>query len=99
MSFMEKSYGILPTIGIFLIGGIGGNIFSACLSPCSAGYAAGASTSIFAVIGAWISFIILNWKGLENVVGKEIRCLMTLMVFMNIAIIWMISSIGGYGNS
>jgi len=70
MSFMEKAYGIIATIGIFVIGGIGGNIFSANVSPWSDGYAAGASTAIFAIIGAWITFIVLNWKGLTNVVGE-----------------------------
>mmetsp|Transcript_5217 Transcript_5217/g.476 ORF Transcript_5217/g.476 Transcript_5217/m.476 type:complete len:93 (-) Transcript_5217:394-672(-) len=61
MSFMERSYGIFATVAIFMIGGIGGNIFSACVTPWSASIAAGASTSIFAIIGAWISFLILNW--------------------------------------
>lgn len=68
MSIMEKAYGILATLGIYIVGGIGGNIFSACISSWNPGmYAAGASTSIFAIIGAWISFMILNWKGLANV--------------------------------
>lgn len=71
MSFMERAYGIIATFGIFLIGGIGGNIFSACVSPWnSASLAAGASTSIFAIIGSWISFLVLNWVTLKDMMGS-----------------------------
>mmetsp|Transcript_526 Transcript_526/g.104 ORF Transcript_526/g.104 Transcript_526/m.104 type:complete len:85 (-) Transcript_526:298-552(-) len=71
MSFMEKAYGIKATIAIFFLGGIGGNIFSASISTWNPNsYSAGASTAIFAIIGAWIAFLLLNWKGLKNVVGS-----------------------------
>lgn len=99
MSFMEKSYGIIATIGIFMLGGIGGNIFSASVNSLSYSVYAGASTAIFAIVGAWISFMILNWQGLANVIGKEARCLMCCMVAMNTLLIWMMSSISMYGGT
>lgn len=98
MSKMEISYGIWRTIVIFLVGGIGGNIFSALVSPYSHGLSAGASTSITAIIGCWLSFLILNWKGLENLIGKEARCMMTCMVTLITIIFLLLSATGGYGN-
>ncbi|KRX00669.1 hypothetical protein PPERSA_00896 [Pseudocohnilembus persalinus] len=98
LSFMENAYGLLRSALIFIIGGIGGNIFSdLCKQNTPEAYSAGASTSLFALIGAWIAFVILNWQGLKNLYGSQIRCMMLCMVMMNGFFIFMLSSISVYG--
>lgn len=47
-------------LALIILGGIGGNIISATISPYSV--AVGASTSLFALIGALIIWFIRNWK-------------------------------------
>jgi membrane associated rhomboid family serine protease len=62
MSFLEVSYKPMITAIMFLITGIGGNIFSACVSSYNpVSFSAGASTAIFGLVGCWIAFVILNW--------------------------------------
>lgn len=97
-SFLENSYSTLVTFLIYIISGIGGNIFGLCINkfdPYAA--SAGASTCIFGVIGCWISFLIVNWKSLKVMLGDQARCMMCCLVIINIIFIWCISSIGSLG--
>ena len=98
MSFLEVAYGPLITLGLFLITGIGGNIFSACVSSWSSySLAAGASTAIFGLVGCWVAFMILNWKSLGQMIGEEMRCMMMCTVFMNSFLIFFLSMYGTVG--
>ena len=45
---------------IYIISGIGGNLLSANISDV---IGVGASTSFFGIIGAYLGFLVLNWKG------------------------------------
>ena len=95
MSYLEVSYGAIITGLIFLISGIGGNIFSACVSKYSPFLVSvGASTSIFGMVGCWIAFMILNWRGLKNIVGEENRCKFLCIVLMYVMFIWILSGVG-----
>ena len=64
VSLAEKSYKIPTLATLFILSGIGGNLLSANCSRAGV-ISAGASTSLFGIIGTWISFLILNWKGLN----------------------------------
>lgn len=95
MSYLEVNYGVIVTGLMFLLSGIGGNIFSACVSTYNANsFSAGASTGIFGLVGCLISFMIMNWQALKNRLGSEMRCMMLCMVMMNVMFIWILS---GYG--
>ena len=73
---------------MFLIAGIGGNIFS--LAVDVAGFAStvkgGASTSLYGMIGVILGYIIINWQGLR-LIGDGLRCsilcsFMFLLIFV-----------------
>jgi membrane associated rhomboid family serine protease len=56
---IEKSHGILNTVLMFLIPGVGGNILSAIFLPQY--ISVGASGGIFGLIGGCVADITLNW--------------------------------------
>jgi len=55
---LESLLGPLKVCLIYIVAGIGGNMFSAL---CANGDAVGASTSLFGLIGCVIAMIIVNW--------------------------------------
>jgi membrane associated rhomboid family serine protease len=56
-----------------LISGIGGNIFSNLTDPSDTIVKAGASTSLYGIIGAILGYIVINWKGFD-VIGRLLKC-------------------------
>lgn len=66
---LEATIGFNKTVIIYLVSGIGGNLFSALLSDS---IGVGASTAIFGILGAYLGFLILNWEYLNQ--WPEIRC-------------------------
>lgn len=70
---VEYSFGWLKTIAIYLISGIGGNIFSDLINPSETIIKVGASTSLFGIIGVILAYVIINWKGLD-VIGRILKC-------------------------
>lgn len=84
VSRIEHTFGPLRTLTVFLVSGIAGNIFS--LAVDSGGFAntlkAGASTSLYGMIGVILGYLIINWRGLE-LIGEVLRCTMVcLFMFM-----------------
>ena len=75
---IEKAYGYRKYIALIIFGGIGGNLVSAVIDPYSLGV--GASTSLFAIIGALIVWYIYNW----NVLGP-MRTQYAIFMFIIIA--------------
>jgi len=71
LSRIEYTYGTVRTFFAYLIAGICGNIFSLLCSP--SGVKAGASTSLFGIIGIIIGYIIINWNGLD-LIGQSMKC-------------------------
>ncbi len=59
---IQYTVGPLRAFIIYIIAGIGGNIFSILLEPDS--IKAGASTSLYGIIGFILGYMIINWKGL-----------------------------------
>lgn len=71
LSRVEWTYGPVKTLIIYLLSGIGGNIFSALIDPIP--IKAGASTALFGIIGVIIGYIIINWNGLD-MIGQAMKC-------------------------
>jgi rhomboid protease GluP len=71
LSRIEYTFGTARTIVAYIIAGISGNIFSLLCSPV--GVKAGASTSLFGIIGMIVGYIIINWNGLD-LVGPSMKC-------------------------
>ena len=65
---------------LLLLGGIGGNLASAIMRPYS--ISVGASGTIFAILGAFAIFLVVNWERL----GQN-----TIMFVMFFAILFMFS--------
>ncbi|GMH87879.1 hypothetical protein TL16_g10991, partial [Triparma laevis f. inornata] len=57
---LEKAHGLFETALIFLVGGFGGNVLSALFLPQY--ISVGASGGIFALLGATLADIIMNWN-------------------------------------
>ena len=83
VSRVEYTFGPLRTLIIYLLSGIGGNIFSDLINPSNMIVKAGASTSLFGIIGTILGYLILNWKGLD-VIGKMLKC---QLIFLSMIII------------
>jgi len=60
---LEDVMGPMKIAILYFVSGLGGILFS---SLCSDAAAVGASTSIMGLSGAFVSYLILNWKLLEN---------------------------------
>ena len=69
VSRVEYTFGVVRTLIMFILSGIGGNIFS--LAVDVSGFATivkgGASTSLYGMIGVILGYIIINWAGLKLV--------------------------------
>lgn len=85
LSRIEYTYGVGKTLVIYLLSGIGGNIFSALVSP--SGVKAGASTALYGIIGVIIGYIVINWNGLD-LVGQQMKCQIFCSGFMVIIFIF-----------
>ena len=60
---------------IWVVGGMGGILFS---SLCDNNASVGASTSLMAGLGAFLGFLIINWKALES--NKTARCILLVII-------------------
>lgn len=95
VSRLEYTFGWWKTLIIYIISGIGGNIFSCLTNPSASVIKAGASTCLFGIIGAIIGYIILNWRGF-SIIGRLLKC---QLIFISIIIILFIFVLTPYGNN
>ena len=95
VSRVEYTFGWWKTLIIFVISGIGGNIFTCLTNPSDSIVKAGASTSLYGIIGAIIGYVILNWKGLD-VVGRLLKC---QLVFVAVIIVLFIFVLTPYSDN
>jgi rhomboid protease GluP len=73
---VEYTFGPLKTLIVYLLCGIGGNIFSLAVSGDSDYWQqvkAGASTALYGMIGLLVGYLVLNWRGLDQV-GQQMKC-------------------------
>jgi rhomboid protease GluP len=87
---IEHTFGPFQTLCLYLICGIGGNIFSLTVDTDSFSnvYKAGASTALYGSIGIILGYLVINWVGLQPV-GDQMRCNI-VCVFMFLLIFVMI---------
>jgi rhomboid protease GluP len=73
---LEPQIGVARMIGIYILTGIGGVLFSCLVSPNTLGV--GASTAIFGLVAAMIAWIALNWSATVN--NPNRNCTMICLV-------------------
>lgn len=73
MSF--ESNGVFKTMAIYILSGVGGNLFSALVSD---NLSVGASTCIMGLLGGHLAFLILNWGALRSL--GSLRWIMVLLL-------------------
>lgn len=82
VSRVEQTYKAPLTILIYLLSGIAGNIFSDAVAKNPFMLAAGASTSLYGMVGVLLGYIIINWEGL-SFMPPILRCrLLTTIAIM-----------------
>ena len=98
-SIYEYHVGLINASLIYLLSNIGGGIFS-CLISDNPGV--GASVAIFGILGAYISFNIINWNYLDSVMGSMNKfcnlIFMIMIVFINISYGFNNSMIDNWGH-
>lgn len=70
---IEYTFGPIKILLIYLLCGIGGNIFSLAVDNNYYSIKAGASTALYGMIGVVLGYLIINWTGLHQV-GEHLRC-------------------------
>jgi rhomboid protease GluP len=90
VSRVEYTFNAFRTLFIYILSGIGGNIFSCLTNPSDNVVKAGASTCLYGIIGAIIGYIIINWTGL-NVIGRLLKCQLVFIAIMIIMFIFVLT--------
>lgn len=88
---IEHSFGPIRTFFLYILSGIGGNIFSAVCDYST--IKAGASTSLYGVIGVIFGYMIINWNGF-NLIGSYLKCQLCCTSMTIILFIFFFSVIG-----
>ena len=81
---LEEGIGMTKFTIFYLVCGIGGVLFSAL---CSDTISSGASTAIYGLIGAYASFIIVNWDYLKDHNEKKWHLLVFIATSLLISLI------------
>ena len=87
---IEYTYGPIKTLIIYILSGIGGNIFSLVTTSNQnrLQLKAGASTALFGMIGLTLGYLIYNWRGLNNI-GVQLKCkLVCTITFLLVFVIF-----------
>lgn len=86
-SYLEKTAGKLRFLGIYLLSGLGGSIFSLIQSTFTHSniVTAGASGAIFGVIGALLLLVILNRGVARGLTGVRIAILLFISLYYGFA--------------
>ena len=91
LSRVEHTFGPLRAFVIYLLSGITANVFSVLVAK--EGVKAGASTSIFGILGTVVGYILINWKGLD-LLGPILKCQIWCSAMMFILMILVLSPPG-----
>jgi rhomboid protease GluP len=95
--WIEIVLGPKKMLALYLISGIGGNLFSALISD---GLAVGASTAILGILGSHLSYLFVYWKALERF-GFMRSCLLIQSIFIIIICLtigWGFERVDAYGH-
>jgi len=83
-SGLEASIGFWRIAALYFVSGVGGILFSCVFNPT--GKSVGASTSIFGLMGFYVSYLYINWTALgeRNSNQRFSLCIFTgLMLLFN----------------
>ena len=96
MSF-ETTVGVLRVMAIYLLSGIGGNLFSALITD---DLSVGASTCIMGLLGGQLAFLILNWDALRHLgfLRCQMLCLISIIILMILLMGFANSTIDNFGH-
>jgi len=72
---MELRYGMAKIVTVYILSGIGGNIFSCVCRPFSLGV--GASGALYGLVGVYTAHIIMNWSTL----APQEKCMSLYFLF------------------
>ena len=78
---------------LYILSGFGGNLLSCLINPES--YGVGASTSVFGLVGFYISYIFTNWQYMQR---KAYGQIIFLVVYCSVLILVNLN-VGGGGDS
>lgn len=80
---LETSVGGYRMCGIYLLSGLGGNLFSSLVSDS---IAVGASTAISGILAAYVGYLVVNWNVLQplSTVRNTMLCMVILLIFINL---------------
>ena len=86
-SSLEADIGSLRFMALYMLSGFGGILFSIC---CSDMRSMGASTAVYGLVGAYLSFMILNWGYLSN--NPEKKCQIILFICLSLFLSFMLGT-------
>ena len=86
LSRVQYTFGPIRTLVVYLLSGIAANVFSVLISPDNV--KAGASTSLYGIIGVIIGYVIINWRGLD-LIGPLLKCQVWCTALMIIVFIFL----------
>lgn len=72
---------------LYMLSGIGGNVLSSVLNP--AAFGVGASTSVFGLVGFYVSYLFTNWRHMQRwnygqIIFLVIYCSVLILVNLNV---------------
>jgi len=88
---LESVMGPFRVAMLYLVSGIGGNLFTALCSPDKP--SVGASTSIFGLLACLLAMVFVNWKALDR--SPEVRCCLIMFVIF----LFLISLLMAFSNA
>jgi hypothetical protein len=86
-SSLEADIGVVRFMALYFLSGFGGILFSIC---CSEMRSMGASTAVYGLVGAYLSFLILNWGYLKNNPNK--RCQIIIFLCLGLFLSFLLGS-------
>jgi len=76
---LESILGPLKVAAIYIISGIGGNIFSALCAPKKDWLlTVGSTTSIYGLVSTVVALLVVNWQAMES--QPQARCFLIIIV-------------------
>eukprot|EP00698_Gefionella_okellyi_P014478 TRINITY_DN4015_c0_g1_i1.p2 TRINITY_DN4015_c0_g1~~TRINITY_DN4015_c0_g1_i1.p2 ORF type:complete len:173 (+),score=50.53 TRINITY_DN4015_c0_g1_i1:789-1307(+) len=76
---LERKYGTARVIAVYLLAGIGGNIFSCVCKPFNLGV--GASGALYGLVGVYAAHVVMNWSSLPPQEKMSSGCFLGIMIF------------------
>eukprot|EP00357_Protocruzia_adherens_P033906 CAMPEP_0114992814 /NCGR_PEP_ID=MMETSP0216-20121206/12164_1 /TAXON_ID=223996 /ORGANISM="Protocruzia adherens, Strain Boccale" /LENGTH=320 /DNA_ID=CAMNT_0002356349 /DNA_START=35 /DNA_END=997 /DNA_ORIENTATION=- len=93
--WFEALVGTVRVAAVYLVGGIGGILFSALVSNSNS---VGASTAIFAILGGMLAWLLLNWFYLDPNIRCQMSCILIVVLLLNFLFTLGATNVDNYGH-